>query len=215
MINASQVANSKTGVKDFIPVIDYSGMTVTFNLVMGIYDFDFVLYLRMDASNSALAGFEGGIYAPAPGLSPGNGSRLSTMPRQTIMPILNGILGVENFYERQGLQSGALGEGDPFNVLGALPGEASDYSPIWDVTPGVWSQAAIAAGKRQRMHQDDEVRAFVASDGDLVSYPGATGNFNSDIGLTSLGVVSNCPVMLRIMSGVLPYPPAPSTPPRP
>ena len=63
VFNASQVSNS-TGIKDFIPSIDYTNMNVTFNLVMGIYNFDFVMYLRMDASDTTISGFEGGIYAP-------------------------------------------------------------------------------------------------------------------------------------------------------
>jgi len=204
VLNASQVANA-TGIKDFIPEINFTKNTVTFNLVMGIYDFNFVMYLRMDASDPAVTGFEGGIYAPNPGLAPIGGKRYLAegTARQTIMPVLNGPRGVDRIYDRQGLQSGALGEGDPLNVLGAKPGD-DEYSPIWDVTPVVWTDAAIAAGKRQRLHQDDEVRNFVAA-GLLAGLYGASGPFNSDIGVTSLGVVSNCPVMLRVVQGLLPY----------
>ena len=207
--NASQVANS-TGVKDFIPQIDYSGMTVTFNLVQGIYDFAFVMYLRMDASNCTISGFEGGICAPDPELAPGGGLRTfdpgdpvgMQNARQTIMPIVNGITGVDQIYQRQGLNSGSLGEGDPYNVMGATPGE-DEYSPIWDITPTMWTPAAISSGKRQRLHQDDEVRAFLAA-GLLQSYvtPPNAGPFNADIGAYSLGVVSNCPIMLRVLQGI-------------
>jgi hypothetical protein len=204
VFNASQVANA-TGVKDFIPEIDYDHMTVTFNLVMGIYDFNFVMYLRMDASDATISGFEGGIYAPNPAEAPIGGDRFfeDGSARQVILPVLNGIRGVDRRFDRQGLQSAALGEGDPFNVMGAKPGD-DQYSPIWDVTPVVWTDAAIAGGRRQRLHQDDEVRAFVLS-GDLVGLPGATGPINADIGIKSLGVVSNCPIMLRVMKGLLPY----------
>jgi len=210
VFNASQVANA-TGVKDFIPNIDYTNMTVTFNLVMGIYDFNFVMYLRMDASDATISGFEGGIYAPNPEKAPIGGDRFieDGSARQVILPVLNGIRGVDQFYNRQGLQSAALGEGDPFNVMGAKPGD-DEYSPIWDITPVVWTDAAINAGKRQRLRQDDEVRAFVQA-GDLVSLPGAGGPVNSDIGIKSLGIVSNCPIMLRVMSGLLPYNPTTST----
>ncbi|MDE3194909.1 MAG: hypothetical protein KGN84_01085, partial [Acidobacteriota bacterium] len=206
VLNASQVANW-TGVKDYIPQIDFDNMTVTFNLVMGIYNFNYTLYLRMDASDSVISGFEGGIYARNPEGAPTNGKRFyaDKTARQTIMPVVNGAVGVDKIYDRQGLQSASLGEGDPLNVLGAKPGEL-EYSPIWDVTPVVWTQAAISAGRRQRLRQDDEVHNFVAS-GDLVSYYPAMGAFNDDIGVTSLGVVSNCPVMLRIITGELPYKP--------
>jgi hypothetical protein len=203
VFNASQVANA-TGIKDFIPRINLEDMNVTFNLVMGIYDFNFVMYLRMDASDPMISGFEGGIYAPNPQKAPIGGDRFfaDKSARQVIMPVLNGV---DQFYERRGLQSSALGEGDPFNVMGAKPGD-DEYSPIWDITPVVWTDAAIKAGKRQRLHQDDEVRAFVQA-GDLVSMPGATGPLSSDIGVKSLGIVSNCPIMLRLRTGLLPYNP--------
>lgn len=204
VLNASQVANS-TGIKDFIPQVDFANNTVTFDLVMGIYDFNFLMYLRMDASDPTVTAFEGGIYAPNPAGAPGGGMRFLAQgsARQTILPVVNGPRGVDKILDRQGLQSGALGEGDPLNILGAKPGD-DEYSPIWDITPVVWTDAAIAAGKRQRLHQDDEVRNFVAA-GYLTSVPGAPGPFNSDIGIQSLGVVSNCPVMIRIVKGLLPY----------
>jgi len=204
VLNASQVANA-TGIKDFIPQIDFANKTVTFNLVVGIYDFNFLMYLRMDASDATVTAFEGGIYASNPEASPGGGMRFLAQgsARQTIMPVVNGPRGVDKILDRQGLESGALGEGDPLNVLGAKPGD-DEYSPLWDITPVVWTPAAIATGKRQRLHQDDEVRAFVAA-GLLTSVPGASGPVNSDIGVTSLGVVSNCPVMLRVVKGLLPY----------
>lgn len=206
VLNASQVATAPRGsknltVKDYVPQVDLVNMSATFNLVMGIYDFNFLMYLRMDASDDVVSGFEGGIYAPKPNNAPGNGLRLLSQgsARQTIMPVVNGIRGTNNIYDRQGLQSGALGEGDPLNVLGAKPGD-DEYSPIWDVTPVVWTDLS----KRQRLHQDDEVRAFVMS-GALSGVPGVTGAYNADIGVKSLGVVSNCPVMLRVMKGLLPY----------
>ena len=68
----------------------------------------------------------------------------------------------------------------------------------------VWTDAAIAAGKRQRLRQDDEVRNFVQA-GLLTGLPGASGPFNADLGLTSLGIVSNCPIMLRVMAGLPAY----------
>ena len=204
--NASQVANS-TGVKDFIPEIDFSKKTVKFNLVTGIYNFAFVMYLRMDASDTVITGFEGGIYAPNPELAPGGGLRsfAAGQTRQTILPIINGIRGVGSLNDRQGIQSSALGEGDPLNVMGATPGE-NEYSPIWDLTPVVWTDAAIAAGKRQRLHQDDEVRNFVQA-GLVVGAVPASANtpFNADIGVNSFGVVSNCPILLRVLQGIPAY----------
>jgi hypothetical protein len=215
VFNASQVANS-TGIKDFVPAIDYTNMNVTFNLVQGIYDFDFVMYLRMDASAALISGFEGGIYAPAPGLAAGNGLREfgtpDFSPRQTIIPVLNGITGVDQTYNRQGLFSSVLGEGDPYNVMGAAPGEV-DYSPIWDITPVAWTDAAISSGIRQRLHQDDEVGAFLHA-GWLTSVAGFSGAVNYEVdttgltpvvGITSANIVSNCPIMIRMRHGLPTY----------
>jgi hypothetical protein len=207
VLNAPQVANS-TGVKDFIPAIDYTNMTVTFNLVHGIYNFHFVMYLRMDATNPLISAFEGGIYAPNLNDAPINGDRSANSARQTILPVINGLRGVDKIFDRQGVQSGALLEGDPNNVMGAKPGEDQDYSPLWDITPPVWTAAAVNAGKRQRLHQDDEVASFIAA-GDIQSWAPASGNFNPDFkgplvqnGLQSLGIVSNCPIMLRVLKGL-------------
>ncbi len=32
-----------------------------------------------------------------------------------------------------------------------------DYSPIWDVTPAAWTDAAIRAGERARLMDHDDV----------------------------------------------------------
>jgi hypothetical protein len=222
VFNASQVANS-TGIKDFVPFIDYTNMNVTFNLVQGIYDFDFVMYLRMDASDPIISGFEGGIYAPAPAMAQGNGLREFGAPdfsaRQTIIPVLNGFTGTDQIYNRQGLYSAALGEGDPYNVMGAAPGE-DDYSPIWDITPVQWTPLAISLGVRQRLHQDDEVGAFLHAkwltsvlgpDGMTPFFSGAvnkevdTTGLTPVVGITSANIVSNCPIMIRIKHGLPTY----------
>jgi hypothetical protein len=208
VLNATQVANA-TGIKDFIPDIDFARRTVTFELVHGIYNFHFVLYLRMDASDPLISAFEGGISAPNLALAPTNGDRFiaNKSARQVIFPFINGIRGVDNGLERQGVQSAALGEGDPFNVMGAKPGDL-EYSPLWDITPPVWTAAAVAAGKRQRLHQDDEVHDFIAA-GLIQNWGPAIGAGNTEFtgvlapqGLKSLNIVSNCPIMLRVLFGL-------------
>ena len=203
-------------MKDFIPEIDFANMTVTFNLVRGIYNFHFIMYLRMDASDALLTAFEGGVFSPNLNLAPINGNRFFAdhSARQVIIPVVNGIRGVDQIFDRQGVQSGALGEGDPINITGAKAGE-EEYSPLWDLTPPVWTPAAVAAGKRQRLHLDDEVASFVAA-GLLESWAPATGAPNGDFkgplapnGLQSLNFVSNCPIMLRVLDGL----PAANIPP--
>ena len=84
----------------------------------------------------------------------------SKSAREAIIPIVNGPRGVDN-PQRQGLQSAVAGEGDPLNIIREEP-ECSDptvpancsalqYSPLWDVTPVAWTQAAIDAGLRVRL----------------------------------------------------------------
>jgi hypothetical protein len=212
VLNASQVANS-TGIKDFVPEIDFERMTATFNLVLGIYDFHFVMYLRMDASDPFISAFEGGVYAPNLELAPIGGDRFFAdgSARQTILPTYNGIRGVDRIFQRQGVESAALGQGDPLNVLGSRPGDTPEYSPLWDITMVEWTPAAIASGQRQRLRMDDEIKSFLSASGPngplLIGFPGATGPTNADFNIQSLGIVSNCPVMLRVLAGLSPYDP--------
>ena len=208
VLNATIVANA-TGIKKFIPAIDFNKMTVTFNLVHGIYNFHFVMYLRMDASDALISAFEGGNLAPNLNLAPIDGDSSSNSARQHILPIVNGIRGVDKLFGRQGVQSGALLEGDPNNVMGAKPGQDQDYSPLWDITPPVWKPAAVAAGKRQRLHQDDEVASFVMA-GDMESWGPAVAMGHPGVpgfaGIVTLNIVSNCPIMLRVLEGLPAFP---------
>lgn len=212
VLNASQVANW-TGIKDFVPEIDFEHMTATFNLVLGIYDFHFVMYLRMDASDPFISAFEGGVYAPNLELAPIGGDRFFAdgSARQTILPTYNGIRGVDRIFQRQGVESAALGQGDPLNVLGSRPGDTPEYSPLWDITMVEWTPTAIASGLRQRLRMDDEIKSFLSFNGPkgplLIGFPGATGPVNADFNIHSLGIVSNCPVMLRVLDGLSPYDP--------
>src|SRR5260370_15560434 len=91
--------------------------------------------------------------------------------------------------------------------MAAKTGE-QEYSPLWDITPPVWTAGAVAAGKRQRLHQDDEVASFIAA-GLMESWGPSAAAPNADFkgplapaGLKSLNIVSNCPIMLRILEGL-------------
>lgn len=89
-----------------------------------------------------------------------------TSASSAIIPIVNGPRGVNN-PERQGLQSALLGQGDPLNITQEVPDD-KDYSPIWDVTPAVWTDAAIRAGERVRLEDHDDV-ADLFEDGLITS----------------------------------------------
>ena len=49
----------------------------------------------------------------------------------------------------------------PLNVLGGIPTVATDYSPIWDLNPAVWTQKAIEMGYRSRLTEEFAILGFV------------------------------------------------------
>ena len=70
---------------------------------------------------------------------------------------INGPTGAGN-PQRQGLNSALLGEGrGPLNVLGGIPTVATDYSPLWDVNLGQWTQEAIDKGYRSRVTEEFQI----------------------------------------------------------
>lgn len=95
--------------------------------------------------------------------------------------------------QRQGLESALLGQGDSLNITQEVPDD-DDYSPVWDVTPAVWTPAAIRSGARERLTDSEDV-ADLFEDGLIVS--GGTGPRNASLeGLRALPGISNCPVVL-------------------
>jgi hypothetical protein len=202
VINAPQVANS-TGIKDFVSAIDYTNMTVTLQLVHGLYDSKFMAYLRMDSSDPMIAAFEGGTWSPNTELAPGLGNRFYAdgSARQVILPVVNGVSGIDHPNDRQGLESGFMGDGDPFNVLGATPiFDDPEYSPLWDVSPVVWTDASVQMGINKRMKVDTDIAAQVAA-GNMASFSTDPSlPINTDVGVRALGILSNCPVVARLWS---------------
>lgn len=101
---------------------------------------------------------------------------------------------------RQGLESALLDEGDPFNVPQEQPSDPVHYSPIWDVTPVMWTDAAIAAGLRVQLRSQDQVRTQ-AQAGNLVSALPGTPNVKLG-GINAIGANSNCPTIVVFAGGV-------------
>jgi hypothetical protein len=87
-----------------------------------------------------------------------------------------------------GLTSALLGEGDPLNVIGSLPGNGGNdhYSPLWDVHATEWTAAAVAAGLDERQTDLDDIRDL-AADGLVTGPCGATWG--------AIDVIVNCPVI--------------------
>ena len=189
--NASQVINS-SGRHDSLVAVDFNRKTATLRTLGGFYEGDAIVYLRMDASDATLAAIEASTFAPNMDAAPGLASdERATSARSAIIPVVNGPRGVSN-PERQGLESALLGEGDPLNITQEIP-DNDIYSPMWDVHPVVWTDAAIAAGLRRQLRDHEEVAALVEG-GILAS--GGTGPPNPSLGgLRAAGFISNCPVV--------------------
>jgi hypothetical protein len=190
VLNATHVANA-TGRGDNVVKLDRAAGRVTLKVLTGFTAGRPVHYLRTDASVDVVAALEGSNLAKNLDAAPGLGSNARSSARSAIIPIVNGERGKRN-PERQGLQSAVLGEGSPLNIQQSLPG-GTDYSPIWDVHPAVWSQKAIDAGQRRRLTSNAEIRAAI-KEGRLTS--GGTGPANASLGgLKAAGFISNCPTV--------------------
>ncbi len=198
VLNAPQVAND-TGKSGSVVDIDYEHKTVTLNMLGGWVDGQFNLYLHTDSSSELVAALEHSTYAPNLDAAPGIASDEPPSSRAAIIPVVNGIRGDGNPM-RQGLNSALFGEGDPFNVPQEQPGDPVHYTPLWDVTPVQWTDAAITAGLRVQLHSQDQVRTEALA-GNLVSALPGTPNQGLG-GINAIGAISNCPIIVVFPGGV-------------
>jgi hypothetical protein len=203
VFNGAEVAN-RTGVHPKVLSLDLNERQAVVHLTAGFYLGRNVLYLSTESSVTQIAALENATYAPALASAPQAGSDdPSLSAREAIIPVVNGPRGAGN-PQRQGLQSAVAGEGDPLNIIREEP-ECSDptvpancsaleYSPLWDVHPVAWTQAAIDAGLRTRLTSHQQVEALF-NQGLLVSAaPDGPVNHDPEIdGLRAAGVVVNCP----------------------
>lgn len=196
VLNATQVANS-TGQHDSTVNINLAHRRITLDTFNGFYNGKRIQYFHTDASVRLISAIEGSNYAPNLDAAPGfRNNEAKNSAREEIVPIVNGPLGRDN-PQRQGLQSALLGQGDPLNITTAIPGSGG-YSPLWDIHPGLWTQRAIKAGRRELVTSESQV-AGLFKDGDLVST--GTGPPNKDLGgLRSLPGITNCPIVLQLAS---------------
>jgi hypothetical protein len=198
VLNAPQVAN-ETGRSGSVVNIDYDHKTVTLNMLGGWVDGQFTLYLHTDASSDLVAALENSTYTPNLNAAPGIGNDEPPSSRAAIIPVVNGIRGDDNPM-RQGLESSLLGEGDPFNVAQEQPGDPVHYTPIWDVSPVQWTDAAIAAGLRVQLHSQDAVRTQALAGNIVSALPGTPDTGLG--GINASGSISNCPIMVVFPGGV-------------
>jgi hypothetical protein len=167
--------------------------TVTLRLTTGFSFARPVLYLSLDASDDLPATLEEATVAPGlRDIDVGNDdSAFSAVER--IFLVINGptndVEGEVN-PQRQGLNSAIRGEGGPLNVLGGIPTVATDYSPLWDLNVGEWTQAAIDNDYRSRVREEFEILGMVVK-GHMTGPGGGT--------YGSTGFIVNCPIVLRFL----------------
>jgi hypothetical protein len=179
-------------VHDKVVKICPKTQTVTLKLFAGFSFSRPVLYLSMESNDPVVAAVEDVTLAPGLGdvLVGRDDSFLSGVER--LFTFTNGPLdppgGVNP--QRQGLSSALLSKRSPLNVLGGIPTIATDYSPLWDVNVGEWTQAAIDAGYRSRLTQEFQILGFVVEG--WITGPGGKPYGSS-------GAIVNCPIVYRFL----------------
>jgi len=163
--------------------------TVTLEMTLGFSFARPVWYLSMDASVDLAAAMEVVTLAPALTSIPLGADDSFSSAVERIFPVVNGPTGLEN-PQRQGFNSALAGEGGPLNTLGGIPTIATDYSPLWDLNPVVWTEEAIANGYRSRVTEE----FFILG---LVQRGWLTGLGGGEFG--SVGIIVNCPVVFRFL----------------
>lgn len=174
--------------------------TVTLELTPGFSFAKPVLYMSMDASAALAAAFEDITHAPALARIQLGGDDSAFSAVERLFAIVNGLgngdlppgapLNATTHPGRQGFFSAIRGEGSPLNILGGIPSVATDYSPLWDVNLGRWTDYAVAANLRHRLvgeflYLGQVARGYItAPDG------GAFG---------SSGIIVNCPIVQRFL----------------
>ncbi len=150
------------------------------------------VYMSMEASDPVVAVLDNATFTPALGdiQTGGDDSAFSAVER--LFVTVNGPTGVDN-PQRQGLNS-ALSDGDgtlpPLHAVGGLPTIALDYSPLWDINLGEWTQEAIDNGWRSRLIDEFQILG-------LVEAGAITGSDGAPYG--SVGIVVNCPIVARLL----------------
>jgi len=148
-----------------------------------------VLYLSTDASDPLPATLEAATYAPGLVDIQGGADDSLFSPVERLFVFVNGHTGKDN-PQRQGLNSALSDGASPLNVLGGIPTVATDYSPLWDLNPAVWTQQAVTRGYRARMTEEFAILG-------LVEKGFLTGLNGQKFG--SVGLIVNCPIVYRFL----------------
>ena len=163
--------------------------TVTIALTPGFSFARPVLYISTESNHPMAAALEGATYTPAlEDIVVGrDDSAFSAVER--IFVIGNGPTGSDN-PQRQGLTSAIEDGRSPLNVLGGIPTIATDYSPLWDVNLGFWTEEALDNHYDSRVSEEFQILG-------LVEQGWITGPGGDPFGST--GIVVNCPIVFRFL----------------
>lgn len=176
-------------VEDKVVGIDPTNMTVTMRLTQGFSFAKPVLYISTEASDPLAATLEGATYTPALRDVPVGRDDSAFSAIERIFVFINGPMGKDN-PQRQGLESAIVDGESPLNVLGGIPSVATDYSPLWDMNLGKWTNESISKGYRSRMIEEFQILGM-AQEGWITGPAG--GRFGS------VGIVVNCPIAYRFL----------------
>ena len=177
-------------VHDQVVAIDPVNMTVTVNLINGFSFGKPVWYLSMDTSIPLGAAIEHNTFAPLQATLPLGGDDSFSSPIERIFIATNGPEegGCANPL-RQGLSADLADGFRPNNVVGGIPTNALDYSPMWDAQLFQWTPDAIIKGYRGQLREEFQILTFV--DDGLLTAPGG-GKFGSS------GFSINCSIVQRL-----------------
>jgi hypothetical protein len=177
-------------VHDKVTAICPRDGTVTLRMTLGYSFAKPVLYLSFDANNPIAASLEEATLTPVydqqgfnlPDAAIGSGV-------ERIFVVTNGPTG-ENNPNRQGLNS-ALSDGrGPINILGGIPENNLDYSPVWKMFLLRWSDEAIQKGYSTRIIDIFQSLQY-NSRGLLVNVDGKPE-------FAPAGIAVNCPIVMRL-----------------
>lgn len=166
-----------------------TGGTVTLTQVLGFSFARPVVYLSFEASDATTATLEEATLAPRLSRLGLGRDDAAFSAIERLFAFTNGPTGADN-PQRQGLNSAIRGEGGPLNVFGGIPTLALDYSPMWDLQLGEWTQEAIDNGYVSR--QTEEFAILSLAQQGFITGPGGAP-------YGSVGVIINCPVIARLL----------------
>lgn len=201
VLNAPIIADEHRTM-DRVVSLDVGRGRVTMRITRGYALARDAWYISTEASDPMVAALEGATYASDLATIPTPASAGIGSARLGLLAVANGETDPTSF-DRQGMRSALIGGLSPLNVMQGAPDPAGadpSYSPVWDLHLVMWTPAAISQNQRVKIITWAEAAAY-AERGFLVSAMPGTANAALN-GLTSTGIVVNCPVVATFDRGI-------------